>query len=309
MRHVRATSGMTITGTTHKRALARIGYFHGYKGYRFSGSADRRIPYSDFDELRAVFDFDSALKAMLYPILMDLEMAMKNLALVEILNAAGSSRLTDVYSRVMLGDKRDGRRGKLEVVHAGNGVLLDAYKRSNVIVRHYYDAPGESVPLWALMEVITLGHFGRFLEQLSSPVLKSVAESWGLRRRDVDLLPHLVYAVKDVRNCVAHDGTLFDTRFKTARIRDQIPALLVREISLPPSVTIQFDTITDYLVLIVYLSRCLGVPKREAGRLIKRYSMHAEELRNRVPMRIFDMIVHTDNRAKIGHVSRWVRST
>ena len=309
MRHVRATSGMTITGTTHKRALARIGYFHGYKGYRFSGSADRRIPYSDFDELRAVFDFDSALKAMLYPILMDLEMAMKNLALVEILNAAGSSRLTDVYSRVMLGDKRDGRRGKLEVVHAGNGVLLDAYKRSNVIVRHYYDAPGESVPLWALMEVITLGHFGRFLEQLSSPVLKSVAESWGLRRRDVDLLLHLVYAVKDVRNCVAHDGTLFDTRFKTARIRDQIPALLVREISLPPSVTIQFDTITDYLVLIVYLSRCLGVPKREAGRLIKRYSMHAEELRNRVPMRIFDMIVHTDNRAKIGHVSRWVRST
>ena len=237
------------------------------------------------------------------------ELPMKNLALVEILNAAGSSRLTDVYSRVMLGDKRDGRRGKLEVVHAGNGVLLDAYKRSNVIVRHYYDAPGESVPLWALMEVITLGHFGRFLEQLSSPVLKSVAESWGLRRRDVDLLPHLVYAVKDVRNCVAHDGTLFDTRFKTARIRDQIPALMVREISLPPSVTIQFDTITDYLVLIVYLSRCLGVPKREAGRLIKRYSMHAEELRNRVPMRIFDMIVHTDNRAKIGHVSRWVRST
>ena len=111
-----------------------------------------------------MFDFDSALKAMLYPILMDLEMAMKNLALVEILNAAGSSRLTDVYSRVMLGDKRDGRRGKLEVVHAGNGVLLDAYKRSNVIVRHYYDAPGESVPLWALMEVITLGHFGRFLD-------------------------------------------------------------------------------------------------------------------------------------------------
>ena len=175
---------MAIAGATHKRALARIGYFHGYKGYRFSGSAARRTPYSNFDELRAVFDFDSALKSTLYPVLMNLEMAMKNLALVEILNAADSSRLNDVYARLMRGDKRNGRRGKLEVIHASNGVLLDAYKRDNVIVRHYYDAPAESVPLWALMEVVTLGHFSRFLEQLSSPVINSVAISWGLKKRD-----------------------------------------------------------------------------------------------------------------------------
>jgi len=216
MRHIRRNSGMGIARSTHKRALARMGYFHGYKGYRFAGSAGRRIPYSDFDELRAVFEFDSALKAMLYPILMQLEMTMKNLALVEIMRAADSSRLSDVYDRLMLGDKRDGRRGKLEVIHAGSGVLLGAYKRNNAIIRHYYDAPGESVPLWALMEVITLEHFSRILEQLSSPVINAVAASWGLKRRDADLLPHLVFALKDLRNCVAHNGTVFDTRFKTA---------------------------------------------------------------------------------------------
>jgi len=309
MRHVRSTSGMTIAGATHKRALARIGYFHGYKGYRFSGSATRRIPYSNFDELRAVFYFDGALKATLYPVLMNLEMAMKNLALVEILKAADSSRLNDVYARLMLGDKRNGRRGKLEVIHASDGVLLDAYKRDNVIVRHYYDAPAESVPLWALMEVITLGHFSRFLEQLSSPVVNSVAVSWGLKKRDADLLPHLVFAIKDLRNCVAHNGTVFDTRFKTAKIRGQIRALLVREMKLPSSVSVQFDTITDYLILVVYLARCLGTPKREVGALINRYSALTEELRSRVPRRIFDMIVHTDNRAKVDCVSRWVRST
>jgi abortive infection bacteriophage resistance protein len=309
MRHMRSTSGMTVAGATHKRALRRIGYFHGYKGYRFTGSADRLIPYSSLDELRAVFDFDSGLKAMLYPVLMDLEMAMKNLALVEMLREADSSLLTDVFERLMPGDKRDKRRGKLEVVHASNGVLLASYKHDNVIIRHYYDAPAESVPLWALMEVITLGHFGRFLEQLSSPVLKSVAASWGLQRRDADLLPHLVFALKDLRNCVAHNGTAFDTRFKTAKIREQVPALLVREVNLPQSARVQFDTITDYFILIVYLARCLGVPKREVVTLIKRYSAHSEDLRNRVPRRIFDMIVHSDNRTKLEHLSVWLRST
>lgn len=300
---------MGIAGATHKRALARMGYFHGYKGYRFAGSADRRIPYSDFDELRAVLEFDSALKAMLYPMLMQLEMTMKNVALVEILRAAGSSRLSDVYDRLMLGDKRDGRRGKLEVIHAGNGVLLDAHKRNNVIIRHYYDAPGESVPLWALMEVITLGHFSRILEQLSGPVIQAVATGWGLKRRDAELLPHLVLALKDLRNCVAHNGTAFDTRFKTAKIRDQIPTLLTREMSLPSAATLHFDTLTDYLALVVYLARCLGMPKREITALIRRYVAHAEELRARVPQRVFDIIVHTDNRTKLDGLRCWLRTT
>jgi abortive infection bacteriophage resistance protein len=308
MRHIRDTAGIGISGGLQKRQLAQIGYFHGYEGYRYSGTPTKRLPYADFDELRAVVDFDTALKAISYPVLMKLEMTMKNLALVEMLQAADSSLLGDVFARLMPGDRRGKRKGKLEVIHASNGVLLDSYKRDNVIVRHYYDAPEESVPLWALMEVITLGHFARFLEQLSTPALGRVASSWGLQRRDADLVPHLVYAVTELRNCVAHNGTVFDTRFATAGIRKQVPALLMREIGLPASVRIGFETITDYFILIVYLACCLGFAKREVRTLIKSYSAQTDGLRTRVPMRIFDMIVRTDNRAKIAHLERWVRS-
>ena len=113
--------------------------------------------------------FDTQLKGILYPVLMNLEMTLKNLALVEILEGADSSRLADVYLRLMPGTKKGKRAGKLEVIHASNEVLLNSYKRNNVIVRHYYDSPSETVPVWALIEVITLGHFARFLEQLSTP--------------------------------------------------------------------------------------------------------------------------------------------
>ncbi len=263
MRHMRSSAGIDVRGSAHKRGLAHMGYFHGYKGYRFSGSPSRTIPYAGFDELSAVLSFDSGLKALFYPLLMKLEMTMKNLALVELLDAADSSVLTDVYARLMPGTKKRGRQGKLEVIHAGNAVLLERHSRGDRIVKHYYDTPGEVVPLWALFEVITLGHFGKLLEQLSPDSLVLVAGGWGLRRNDADLVPHLVFAITDLRNAVAHNGVVFDTRFASAKIRKKVAGLLARELGFQPALRIDFDTITDYLALAVYLSVSLGFPKRE----------------------------------------------
>ncbi|MFA4964866.1 MAG: Abi family protein [Thermoleophilia bacterium] len=306
MRHIRQTAGIDIGGSADKKALAQVGYFHGYKGYRYTGKAGNRVPYAHFSELRAVVRFDTQLKGIFYPVLMNLEMTLKNLALVEILEAADSSRLADVYSRLMPGTKKGKRAGKLEVIHASNEVLLNSYKRNNVIVRHYDDSPSETVPVWALIEVITLGHFARFVEQLSDPVLSSVAERWGLQKRDAELIPHLVFALTDLRNCVAHNGTVFDTRFRTAQIRQQVPRLLIREVGFPASVSVQFKTVTDYLALVVYLACCAELPKRDVRSIIREYSELTDELRANVPTPIFDMIVRTDNRAKIRQLQEWV---
>ena len=70
-----------------------------------------------------------------------------------------------------------------------------------------------------------------------------------------------------------------------------------------------FDTITDYLVLAVYLSAGLGFPKREVYRATTSYASLTDELRSRVPARAFDRIAHTDNRAKVRRPEAWVRAT
>lgn len=308
MRHIRDDAGIAIGGGSDKKSLAHVGYFHGYKGYRWSGQPSRHIPYSSFAQLRAVIDFDTKLKALLYPVLMRLEMTMKNLALVELLDATQSSSLRDTYSRLMPGTKNKQRGGKLEVIHASNEALLRAYNRRNPIARHYYDSPLEAVPIWGLMEIITLGHFAKFLEQIDDPVLSSIANGWGLHRGYGDLVPHLVFAVTDLRNAVAHNGTVFDTRFSTGRIRKKIPELLTREIQLTPPIRMEFNTITDYVVLVTYLSCGLGFPKREIAAIIKQYALLTDELRSRVPVRVFDMIVHTDNRAKIMKLLHWMHA-
>lgn len=303
---MRDSASISIGGSRHKQVLARLGYFHGYKGYRYAGDAGRRIPYSGFDEVVAVVEFDSGLKALLYPVLMRVETTMKNLVLAELMGAAGSSNLVDIYQRLMPGDRYGKRAEKLAVIHSNNDVLLASYKRNNAIVRHYYDSPGECVPAWALMEVITFGHFGRFLRQLSDDALGRVAESWGLGRRDAELIPHIVFALADLRNCVAHNGVVFDTRFASSEIRKPVKGFIKREVGIPDGVNIDLRTITDYFVLVILLARQLGFSKREAKALIGEYVELTDALRSRVPLNVFDMIVRTDNRPKLAALAHWV---
>jgi hypothetical protein len=104
-------------------------------------------------------------------------------------------------------------------------------------------------------------------------------------------------------------STIFDTRFASGGIRKQIPGLLGREIGFGTSVNLRFDTITDYSVLVTYLARRLGFPKRDAAALLREFSSATDELRQSVTAQIFDTIVHTDNRAKLMALPPWLRST
>ncbi len=306
MRHIRESAGISIGGSRDKHALARMGYFHGYKGYRYVGDVSRCIPYTTFDELRAVVEFDTRVKWLLYPVLMDLEMAMKNLALVEILDAAQSSALTDIYANLMPGNRIGGRAGKLAVMHENGAVLLAAYKRGNAIAKHYYDGPNENVPVWALFELITMGAFAGFLQQLSDGTLARVAESWGMKRRDADLMPHLVFALTDLRNCVAHNGVVFDARFAKSRsVRRQVKDLVSREMGLADGKRLMFETITDYFVLVVLLASSTGWSRRQVRSLVTDYGQLSEALWSHAPANIFGMIVHTDHRPKLEAVRRW----
>ena len=63
MAHLRNECGISIGGSTEKRKLQNIGYYHGYKGYRFAKSERNRLPITDFSELYRLYLFDNRLKA------------------------------------------------------------------------------------------------------------------------------------------------------------------------------------------------------------------------------------------------------
>ena len=65
MRHLR-NNGIAISGSSQKRQLINTGYFHGYKGYRFFVSSNRRIPFTSYNEINATIQYDTKLKSLLY---------------------------------------------------------------------------------------------------------------------------------------------------------------------------------------------------------------------------------------------------
>ena len=49
------------------QALRNMGYYHGFKGYRFIRTPNQRIAFSSLDEVIALNKFDMQLKAIFYP--------------------------------------------------------------------------------------------------------------------------------------------------------------------------------------------------------------------------------------------------
>ena len=78
MKHIRNEHHIQINGSKEKQELINMGYYHGYKAYRFIENNSKIQPYEKFSEIKAVFEFDNTLKAMLYPILMKIETSLKN---------------------------------------------------------------------------------------------------------------------------------------------------------------------------------------------------------------------------------------
>ena len=61
MKYLRNHHQITVK-SNQAQFLRNIGYYHGYKGYRFIRNPNHRIPFSSLDEVIALNKFDMQLK-------------------------------------------------------------------------------------------------------------------------------------------------------------------------------------------------------------------------------------------------------
>ena len=64
MKHLR-NCGIAIKDSAQKRKLKNIGYYHGFKGYRFIRNPSQRIPFTSLDEVIALNTFDTIIDNVL----------------------------------------------------------------------------------------------------------------------------------------------------------------------------------------------------------------------------------------------------
>lgn len=112
MRYLRDKKGISISGSSQKRKLMNIGYYHGYKGYRYINAPSNHVPYTKFEELVAVYDFDAQLKSLFYPNVMLIETAVKNYILDILIASTNSENFIDIYNQLLDNYKMFSTKGK-----------------------------------------------------------------------------------------------------------------------------------------------------------------------------------------------------
>lgn len=305
IRHLR-DNGIAIAGTVQKQQLINTGYFHGYKGYRFFISSSNRLPFTSYSEIHATIQYDTKLKSLLYGKMMYIETALKNIALNTIMTETNSSSIYDMYDKAIssyknapAGTREDTKKkyqnAKLNLQGSIQNSIAAAYRKENPKITHFYNNLNyNEVPLWAIFEILTMGDFGYLLSCLTTDMREKISRVIGINLScDTyrELLYKYVYALKDLRNAIAHNDVVYDTRFRKFDPSKSMKQCLILEMKLP---YINFKTIGDYIILICYYLKLLKVPKTEIKTLLREFEKITREYEVSVNTNVSSITIHPD---------------
>jgi len=317
MRHLR-DNGISISGSVQKRQLRNTGYFHGYKGYRFFGTSSNRLPFTSYDEVYATIQYDSELKSLLYGKMMFIETAVKNVALESILQYTRSENIQEMYDNAVSSykncpstfnaeQKKKAQQNKLNLEGTIQSSLTRAYKSDNPKITHFYNNVGYSgVPLWSLFEILTLGDFGFLLSCLTYDVRNDISRRLGINLSadtDRQLVYKYIYTLKDLRNAIAHNSVIFDTRFRNIDPTKAMKRCLEQEIGLP---YINFKSIGDYIILMCYYMKQLGTTKTEIKAFVRKFEKITDDYRNSVDPTVANIVIRRDLSSRMTTLKNYI---
>ena len=314
MRHLRNHCNIKINGSYQKKQLVSYGYYHGYKGYRFIKNKHNQIPFTDFGEVVAVIEYDNNLKSALYSDLMFIETAIKNIVCNESVNGLKLGTFEHVYKERMRDNttntKLQSKRLKLRnSVYSKLSVRYhDEEGKDNQMVRHFYNR-GEDAPLWAVFEIMYLSDLASFFECLNKSMREHIMIQLDMFDVAIDtnrnLLSSMLYTLKSLRNSVAHNNIIFDTRFKDRKISPVLKKWVEKETGIQ---NITLYSLIDYIVIVCCLLKRIDFSSVRAERLIHDFKEQNQILQDSVSPTIYSKIVQQNVTQKINALETYIDS-
>lgn len=326
MRHIRHQHHIRIEGSGDKKGLLRMGYFHGYKAYRFNKTVSNQFTLQNFQEIQNISQFDDELKSLLYSPMMQLETILKNYTISTIVSNSETdfeevykTQLTQ-YKDIQETYRRQSENGvlssngnrkfqkhikqRLDLKSSFDDSIARNYKEN--IVQHYLKQ-SKPLPLWAVFELISFGQFGNFLICLNTESRLKLEDSLGIRDMSMDtngsMIASHVFILKDLRNAIAHNHIIFDCRFKSTDSNNAIAQQLERRMSIRE---ITFETIVDYLALIIYYQSGLKESKTDMKSLVRKFKNIVIRFQKNTGKNTFDQIMGTNVFGKIDDLENFI---
>lgn len=314
MKYLRNNHNINIGNSKDKRNLINIGYYHGYKGYRYINHHNNRIDIKDFCEIVSIVDFDSKLKSLLYSQIMQIETISKNLVLQILVEEYSTDEFNEIYEKGITDYRycnsknyKEKMKQRLALQNNIYTSLSRGYTNNNKIVNHFY-SKDRPVPIWGIFEIITLGTFADLIKCLEPNTRLKINNAMKINiAYDTNgrFPEKIIYLIKALRNAIAHNDVVFDVRFKDGNIDSTLCKYIENEIGCE---NVLFYTITDYILLISTLLKKYCINKVEINKFINDYEKIIEDFRSEIPINIYSQIIHTDTKLKISALRNYVKN-
>jgi abortive infection bacteriophage resistance protein len=308
MRHMRNT-GLNINGSTQKRHLLLMGYYHGYKGYRFKGLPSNTISFTDFSQLQDLVEFDESIKSIMYLPLMQLETAIKSICCDKIVTIIKSDSFSTVFEKAMNKNDNGKNNGiiakKLKCRNTIYSSMASRYGSSSKIVPHFYDKDNY-IPLWGIIEELTLGGLSTLIDTLTPQINLAISKELGLPSNyntDGKLLSKIILIVKEFRNATAHNKVVFDGRYKEFQKRKSIGELLSKTTCIE---NISFNSVIDDIVLVIFLMKNLKFNKKTLLKVVNQLLSEIEKLYNKLGCDLYKECLPFDSRDKLIKLKKFI---
>ena len=111
-----------------------------------------------------------------------------------------------------------------------------------------------------------------------------------------NLLSGMLYTIKSLRNSVAHNNIIFDTRFKDRKISPVLKKWIEKETGIQ---NITLYSLIDYIIIVCCLLKRVDFSSTKAEQLIQAYKKQNQLLQNSVAPAIYTQIVQQNVIQKI----------
>ena len=110
--------------------------------------------------------------------------------------------------------------------------------------------------------------------------------------------------IKDLRNAIAHNNVIFDTRFRHRNINKTLLNALCQDTGIQG---INFKSITDYIVLVIYILKKLNKNNKELLKIINDFIRTIDSLKQNMPQSILNQIVLTNDLQKLQTLKNFIK--
>lgn len=224
---------IVLTDGNPKRFLEQENYYNVINGYKdlflckdSQGNAivpETYLPNTHFNELKALFLFDRELRFLFLKYLLIFENSFKTILAYEF-----SQKYPKANAYLEISNYRDDNpRGVLNQISVLTNTIRDNVDKKGAI-KHYIEDYG-SVPLWVLVNYLTIGNLSYLYSALKDSEKNAIAKYYSNKyQKQYNPINVLRISSKDmesalkifnlVRNQCAHDERLFNSDYKNIRV-------------------------------------------------------------------------------------------